>query len=79
LNVSRTNEVLGARYEEISNKTWVLSKERMKADREHRVPLSAATLKLLEPNGTGLIFPNPNTGEELSENHCWRCCRRKRT
>lgn len=64
LCASRTGEVLGARWEEfdLSAKLWTIPAERMKAKREHRVPLSDAAVALLgepgEPNA--LVFPLPS-------------------
>ena len=42
LTAARTNEVLGATWSEIdlNNKLWTVPAARMKADKEHRVPLS---------------------------------------
>lgn len=50
LTAARTGEVIGARWDEIDlqAKAWTVSAERMKAGREHRVPLSAAALAVLE-------------------------------
>jgi integrase len=51
LTATRTNEVLGAKWKEIDlgAALWTIAKERMKkGDREHRVPLSAPALALLE-------------------------------
>src|SRR5690606_15291047 len=50
LTAARTSEVIGARWEEldVASATWTVPKERMKAGREHRVPLSASALKILE-------------------------------
>ncbi len=47
---ARTGEVLGARWGEIdlAAKVWVVSPGRMKAAREHRVPLSEAALAVLD-------------------------------
>jgi hypothetical protein len=41
LTASRTGEAIGARWQEIdfAGKVWTIPKERMKAEREHRVPL----------------------------------------
>ena len=49
LTASRTGEVLGARWSEIdlAAKLWSVPAERMKAGREHRVPLSDPALALL--------------------------------
>lgn len=50
LTAARTGEVIGARWSEIDllDKTWTLPAARMKAGREHRVPLSARALAILE-------------------------------
>jgi integrase len=42
LTASRTNEVLGARFDEfdLDARLWTVPAERMKGGREHRVPLS---------------------------------------
>src|SRR5215469_9059154 len=46
LTAARTGEVLGARWGEMDlvTKVWTVPADRMKADREHRVPLSDAAL-----------------------------------
>jgi integrase len=48
---SRTNEVLGLRWEEIDfdNRLWVCPAERMKTGDEHRVPLTDEMLSIIEP------------------------------
>jgi integrase len=50
LTATRTGEVLGAKWSEIdlSGKVWVVPAERMKARREHRVPLGGAVVELLQ-------------------------------
>jgi integrase len=49
LTAGRTAEVLGARWGEINirEKVWIVPAHRMKAGREHRVPLSAGALAVL--------------------------------
>src|SRR5690606_15983322 len=49
LTACRTSEVLCARWSEFDfeTQTWIIPASRMKADKEHRVPLSPAVLKLL--------------------------------
>lgn len=58
---ARSGEVRGATWDEIKGSTWVIPAERMKASREHRVPLSDAALGVLEAIDPdvrdGLIFP----------------------
>jgi integrase len=50
LTAARTSEVIGARWSEIdlSGKVWTVPADRMKAGREHRVPLSARALEILK-------------------------------
>jgi integrase len=50
LTAARAGEVIGARWDEIdlSNKTWTVPAARMKAGRQHIVPLSAFAMTLLE-------------------------------
>lgn len=72
LNASRSGEVRGARWDEIDLTTgvWVIPGERMKAGREHRVPLSDAALNLLKKThrieGVELVFPS-SKGALLSD------------
>ena len=51
LTGSRTNEVLGMRWEEIDFdfRLWTCPEERMKTGEEHRVPLTDEMLAILEP------------------------------
>lgn len=50
LTASRSQEVRGALWDEIDldNALWIIPAERMKMDREHRVPLSAQAVDLLK-------------------------------
>lgn len=72
LTAARSGEVRGARWTEIdlSEKIWVVPAERMKAGREHRVPLSPAALSLLEQvprlAGQDYVFPS-SRGTPLSD------------
>lgn len=72
LTAGRTGEVLGARWDEIDfdRATWTVPADRMKAGREHRVPLSApalALLRKLEAIRTGdFLFPGNRPGKPLS-------------
>ncbi len=55
LAASRSGEVLGARWQEIdlADKVWVVPAGRMKAAREHRVPLTLRMLEILGEVGAG--------------------------
>jgi integrase len=76
LTAARTGEVIGARWNEIDlfDKTWTVPAARMKAHREHRVPLSARALSILaEMQATrqgdlvdALVFPGHKPGSPLS-------------
>lgn len=76
LTACRSGEVFGASWKEIDfkNKIWIIPKERMKAEKEHRVPLSEVAINLLErlyqeihPQPDDFIFPTPRSGEMLSD------------
>lgn len=73
LCAARSGEVRGAQWAEfdLAQRVWVIPKERMKAKREHRVPLGEVSCKLLEGlprfSGSGLVFPSPRSGKELSD------------
>jgi integrase len=72
LTAARTGEVLGARWEEmnIQDKVWVVPPSRMKAAREHRVPLSRAAVAVLRGvqglQHADLVFPGHRRGKPLS-------------
>lgn len=50
LTATRSGEVRGAKWDEIdfNNKLWIIPAERMKAGKEHRVPLSDSAIELLK-------------------------------
>lgn len=70
LTAARSGEARGARWSEIDEKakTWVIPANRMKAGREHKVPLSddalaiLTTMKPRKVEGSDLVFPGPNGG-----------------
>ena len=75
LTAARTGEVIGARWNEIVlDKTWTVPAARMKAHREHRVPLSARALAILQEmkaarhgdDGNAYVFPGRKPGTALS-------------
>jgi integrase len=73
LTAARSGEALGARWAEIDfdKATWTLSKERMKMDREHVVPLSTEAIKLLKAlpheKGNGHLFVGARPGAPLQK------------
>lgn len=50
LTAARSGETLGAQWDEVDleRKIWTIPPERMKAGREHRVPLSSGAIRILE-------------------------------
>ena len=69
LTACRSGEVRGACWEEIDREAavWTVPAERMKAGREHRVPLSDRALAVLVEarqfaDGGGLVFPTATGG-----------------
>ena len=72
LTAARSGEVTGATWQEIDLTTciWTVPAKRMKADREHRVPLSDRAIEVLTEartlgDGYGLVFPGPKTGRAM--------------
>ena len=76
LTAARSGETLGARWSEIdvAGKTWTVPAARMKAKREHRVPLAKAALVLVgemaklraDDDPAGYVFPGMAPGRPLS-------------
>ena len=71
LTAARTNEAIGARWDEIdlSEKVWTIPAERMKAARPHRVPLSDRVVEILKDlprEAGGYVFPGAKSGRPLS-------------
>jgi integrase len=71
LTAARTGEVIGARWDEfdLPSKTWTIPPERMKAEKEHLVPLcdrAIEILKELQPLGGEFVFPGLKPGKPLS-------------
>jgi integrase len=75
LTAARSGEVLGARWPEIDleGAVWTVPKGRMKAGREHRVPLAPAAVALLSgllplraAEEDAVVFPGQRGGRPLS-------------
>src|SRR5262249_8250374 len=72
LNASRTGEVIGATWDEVdfNEKVWTVPAGRMKAGKEHRVPLSERALGILKAlpreRDNPFIFIGGKKGEPLS-------------
>lgn len=80
LTAARSGEVRGAVWSEIDidKKLWTIPAERMKAGREHRVPLTDRALAILEQaallrrpadgnDDEALVFPSTKSGRPLSD------------
>ncbi len=77
LTAARSGEVRGARWQEIDlvGAVWTIPAERMKAGREHRVPLSEQALAVLaevsaartSDDPAALVFPGQSGGRPLSD------------
>ena len=72
LTAARTGEVLGARWSEIDleAKVWTVPANRMKANREHRVPLVPRAIEILakakKAQTTDFVFPGQKAERPLS-------------
>ena len=76
LTAARSGEVFGARWSEVdlATKVWTVSAARMKAGREHRVPLSEPALAVLRDMAElrttdavdAFVFPGAGKGRPLS-------------
>lgn len=72
LTAARSGEVRGATWDEIDleGRTWTIPAERMKAGKDHRVPLSPAAVSLLQHQprhaDNALVFPGTR-GRSMSD------------
>ena len=73
LTAGRSGEVYGARWTEIDEDRaiWVIPPERMKAGKEHRVPLSKQALSIVSQQRifqgvSSFVFPGQRPGNHLS-------------
>lgn len=86
LTATRSGEVRGARWGEfdLDEGVWTIPAERMKAKREHQVPLSAPATKLLKAllkdprkaDAADLVFPGMKKDNPLSDMSLTRCIQR---
>ncbi len=84
LTATRSGEARGATWDEIdlgrkatpatpaTFATWYIAASRMKAKKEHRIPLSARAVEILHEakalgDGTGLVFPGTKAGKALAD------------
>ena len=72
LTAARTGEVIGARWPEINcaERVWIIPGERMKAGRDHRVPLSKPALAIVDAMAGirhgDFVFAGGQAGQSLS-------------
>jgi integrase len=72
LTAARTSEVLGATKNEVdaATRTWAVPASRMKANKEHKVPLVARALAIaaaIQNNPGHYLFPSTKPGKSLSD------------
>ena len=71
-NATRTGETLGATWDEFDLEAglWIIPATRMKAGKEHRIPLSAVSVEVLRRQEVGRrdqwVFPGQKRGRPLS-------------
>jgi integrase len=71
LTAARTGEVIGARWDEVDlqNRVWSIPAERMKAGKQHRVPLNARAVEILNTlhatATNSYIFPGWKTDADM--------------
>ncbi|MGD9664467.1 MAG: tyrosine-type recombinase/integrase [Novosphingobium sp.] len=83
LTAGRSGEIRGARWSEIDldKKIWTIPEERMKAGREHVVPLSEAAVDVFRRAQAyrevrnDLVFPGARYGKPLSDMTLTKICR----
>jgi integrase len=72
LTAARSGEILGMRWNEfdLDKQIWTVPANRMRTGREHRVPLSARALQILQHlesvRAGDLVFPGQARGKQLS-------------
>jgi integrase len=82
LTAVRLGEALGATWDEIDlhNRVWIVPASRMKAGREHRVPLSAAAIAVLKEMATirrsDYVFPGVRQGRPTGKIPAWRLAKK---
>ena len=77
LTATRPGEVVGARWEEfdLKNALWAIPAERMKAKKEHVVPLSEQAVSLLKslPETSEYVFPGLKPGRHITTAAAMKC------
>ena len=83
LTATRSGEIRGATWGEVDldNALWTIPAERMKAGKEHAVPLSSAALGVFQraqgyrEGRSELVFPGQRGGKPLSDMTLTKICR----
>src|ERR1700677_4082960 len=82
LTATRTGEVIGARWSEIDldDELWTVPGERMKAGREHRIPLSDRAVAILDAirSDGEFVFPREGGTKPLHGSSMWEVVKRMR-
>jgi len=74
LTAARLGEALGATWDEVDldNRVWTVPASRMKAGKEHKVPLSAAAIAVLQElhaiRQSDYVFPGAHPGKAIGHN-----------
>ena len=82
LTAGRLGEVRGATWDEVdlSSRTWTIPAERMKAKKEHRVPLGDAAVAVLKRmhnvRHSDLVFPGTLAGKQIAPMTMWLLVKR---
>ncbi len=82
LTAGRLGEVRGAKWDEVdlSSRTWTIPAGRMKAKKEHRVPLSDAAIAVLtrmhNVRHGDLVFPGTRAGKQIALMTMWLLVKR---
>jgi integrase len=81
LTAARAGEVIGARWDEfnMAERLWTIPAARMKAGKEHRVPLSDAAVAIVkamaEIRHSDFVFPGARRNSSMSNIVFYRCLR----
>jgi integrase len=75
LTATRSGEARGATWAEVdlgASRCWTIPASRMKAKRDHRIPLAPRAVEILAQakgltDGVGLVFPGTKAGKPLSD------------
>jgi integrase len=81
LTAARTGEAIGARWSEIVGDVWIIPPERAKTRQQHRVPLSAQALAILDSvkplrRPDGFVFPGDIEDWPITNMAMLMCLRR---